>query len=59
MCERAPLPLRRGRRFGRSRFGLIAPPPRPLTIPTPRPPRPTPLTPEFDGEPADHAQAAP
>jgi hypothetical protein len=55
MCERALLPLRRGRRFPSRRFhdhGLIVPAPRPLTIPAPHRPPPPPLTETFDGEPA-------
>lgn len=54
MCDRVPRPHRRGRRFPGSRFGLIIQGPSALSI------RPAPvhrLTPWFDGEPADYAQA--
>lgn len=57
MCVRPP--SRRfpgGSRRHPFRFGTL--PIRPLAIPTPRPLQPSRLTPWFDGEPADDAQAA-
>lgn len=55
MCERAPTPTGRKRRFPSRRFpgaGLTIPTPRPLSIPTPHRPPPVPLIETFDGEPA-------
>ena len=62
MCQRYTTPPSRGRRFPGGRFpdrGLTIPAPRPLKVPAPHRPPPTPLTPEFDGEPADPSQVAP
>ncbi|MGH6978135.1 MAG: hypothetical protein ACRED4_02400 [Brevundimonas sp.] len=60
MCERAPTPPGRGRRFPGGRFpdrGLTAP--RPMSIPAPHRSPPAKLVETFDGEPADAAQGAP
>lgn len=62
MCQRPPIAPGRGRRFPSRRFpsdGLTVPALRPLSIPSPRPTQPPKLVPDYDGEPADHAQAAP
>lgn len=58
MCESASR-LAPARRFPGGRFGLVAPAPRPLAIPTPRPAHPPKLIPDFDGEPGDDWSAAP